>query len=456
MEKKFAFFKPHVDEEKDKLRKCSYLRNGEKIDFSPPDSDLCESCRVFLMSDRFMGENYYEKTGIPKNTYPFVLISDAAGCNLDCWFCYSHKLIDRKDYEKQRPESLSPDELANCYLCKMGSIANNFKALRDNVYSRIRVTGGEPLFSDEDTLSGDFDDLFEATVDYWIRFFQKLNSGINELEDEGKIKLLEPREVKELRKNVGEIEDPVWITEHNGSITLRFDTNGLLFADEKRAKKFIESLFELHKDGKADNLYIEINYSLKGASPDEFYASQGKELDENLEENFEIENHPQYEGLENYYKIKSRFLDRDESFDNTLGITIERGIQNQGNTVYLYSEDSLKWDLMEKKFQENFKKKYGTDFGFHLSEVENVIYCIGKGAQPPTTYFHRYNNPKYGGSGTKIVIRWDDGQFEIPADDSEGVRELEDKRKKLKDKGKDYRVIFIPEGDEQHKLSNFG
>jgi hypothetical protein len=88
-EKQFAYFEPHVDEERKKLIICSNLRKGNSVEADPPYQGLCSKCRAFLMSDRFLGEEFQKRVGIGRNTYPYVLIADAVGRNLNCWFCYA-------------------------------------------------------------------------------------------------------------------------------------------------------------------------------------------------------------------------------------------------------------------------------------------------------------------------------------------------------------------------------
>ncbi|MFP4006041.1 MAG: hypothetical protein ACLFUR_04900 [Candidatus Hadarchaeia archaeon] len=162
--------------------------------------------------------------------------------------------------------------------------------------------------------------------------------------------------MKEKRKEKGgRIEKPTWIAEKGSKIPVRFDTNGLLFADKSRARDFIEKIFDMHRDGNLDRLYVLIDYSLKGANTGEFFWSQGKKLEDIDSEKFSVEDHPQYIGLKNYYEIKNEFLEKDPSFDNSLGITVERGIQNEEDRVYLYSEDSLDWDSMVEKFRNMFE-----------------------------------------------------------------------------------------------------
>jgi len=50
----------------------------------------CRNCKVFVTSDRFLGENRQMKLVGSLRKFPYVMIMDTAGCNLRCWFCYSH------------------------------------------------------------------------------------------------------------------------------------------------------------------------------------------------------------------------------------------------------------------------------------------------------------------------------------------------------------------------------
>ncbi len=63
LRKKFAFFQPHHNEEIKKLKVCEKIRKGKFVGPIPP-TDLCSICRVFLMSDRFLGEEFHRRMGI--------------------------------------------------------------------------------------------------------------------------------------------------------------------------------------------------------------------------------------------------------------------------------------------------------------------------------------------------------------------------------------------------------
>jgi organic radical activating enzyme len=286
-EKQFAYFKPHVDEEKKKLVICSDLKEGNSVDAEPPYTDLCSKCRVFLMSDRFLGEEFHKIIGIGKNIYPYVMIANAVGCNLNCWFCYAYKLLERRDHDDQYPAYLSSQELAKCYLCKMQFAVNYIQDKREPLLSRIRITGGEPLAHVEDTFRG-AEASYAATIDYYLDFFRHLNSGLNKLIESGAINIANADEIKNIREQRGRIDKPTWIALKPGRITIRFDTNGLIFGKEKDARRFLEGLFKLNQESKEqDKIYLEIDYSLKGATAIEYFWSQLKKNEERNEEEFE-------------------------------------------------------------------------------------------------------------------------------------------------------------------------
>ena len=59
---------------------------------------------------------------------------------------------------------------------------------------------------------------------------------------------------------------------------IRFDTNGLTFASDKYVDLFYSELFRLFKEGKLNNVNVQIDYSFKGATEKEFLWSQKKGL----------------------------------------------------------------------------------------------------------------------------------------------------------------------------------
>jgi len=80
-------------------------------------------------------------------------VVDTAGCNKNCWFCYAYPILKKKDYDRCRTIWLSPQDLTGCFVNKLCSL-NGSITKRDRFFSKLRITGGEPLYSTADTLDG--------------------------------------------------------------------------------------------------------------------------------------------------------------------------------------------------------------------------------------------------------------------------------------------------------------
>lgn len=239
----------------------------------------CDNCMVSLISDRFLGQKFtdevlskkYKKT---KDLFTYVLIADTMGCNLNCWFCYAWKYLEPEDIKKCTPRFLTAEELAKQFDCKIRKTSDldylkqqvglkNF--LKDNEkrsatnhlnkelpFNRIRISGGEPLFSSryffqtEDTSS----DIIQQTIKYWIKFFEELDGLI------GKIKKEKLINIATFDSDWQDLKHPVWLTEVEGRIMVRFDTNGIIFGGEGHANLFYSELFKLFQEEKLNNIHI--------------------------------------------------------------------------------------------------------------------------------------------------------------------------------------------------------
>lgn len=445
IEKKFLLFPPHEREETKKLSICSELRNGKGGQYGILDRKLCENCRVFLMSDRFLGQHFSQVTGIPRNKYPYVVLVNAAGCNLDCWYCYAHKMLGSNQYQKLNPKFLSSKNLAKCFACKIGYASTYLDYQnRHPLFSRVRITGGEPLASSKDTLKGFKSDLYTGTVEFWKDFFIEFNRAIGELISEDRICLRDATEIKPLLKQE-KFEKPVWITSKKGRITIRFDTNGLLFCNRKNAEDFLDSIYLLNKDKTGSYLYVEIDYSLKGATPREFGLSQRKELDKFKEsEKFIIEDHPQFKGIKNIIEISNEKILEDPDLQNSLNLTVERGIENHERRCYLYHENSLPWN----EFQEKVNEQIGVIKPFHLSEVKNPIQWTKMFGMKP--YLQRYLN-----RGCKIILKCDDQVVECTPENPKYLDTLIGTKKRCEAEGKECKIILQPVLSSQSSLKKF-
>jgi hypothetical protein len=446
--KKFLLFPPHLDEEKKKLPACLELRAGKRtLDYQVLDKSLCEACRVFIMSDRFLGEPFNKLTGIPKNKYPYVVIADTAGCNLNCWFCYAHDTIKKSNYEKLKPKFISPSDLAKCFACKIGYASTYITdKSRYPIFSRVRITGGEPLASSPDTLIDFKGDFYEGTVQFWKEFFIELDHEVKALVAEERIRLVQAGEFKPILRQ-GRFDRPAWVTLKRGRITVRFDTNGLLFCNRKNAYEFLKSINDLCKTTRGSALYVEIDYSLKGAAPEEFKWSQGMAIDSIEREKakeFAIEDHPQFAGIRNIIEISDKMLDEDPRFKDCLYLTVEKGIDNHIGKCYLYSEKSLQW----QKFEDEVNKKMALKEPFRLSEVKNPIQWTKSYGMRP--FLQRYLN-----RGAKIILKCENQSIECDPEDSGSLNEFIGTRKKFDSQGKGCILILVPVKPSQKNIGDF-
>lgn len=440
MKKKFVLLPAHEDEETKFFEYCYENRKSK----ARCGGLNCENCKVILMSDRFLGKKYHEETGIHQNKKPFIIMLNTAGCNLDCWFCYAYRLLKKSEYEMCNPGYIEAEDLSKYILCKL-NLANRIPSNRFKLLSRVRITGGEPMWSDKDTMPEFDKDWFDHTVSYWLSFFNHFNSEISEMIRKGKLNLIDYKNVKLEIRTGNTFDIPTWITNRE-RISIRFDTNGLLFCSEKNAEQFIEGLYKMNEklkeQGEKNYLNIFIDYSLKGATPNEFYWSQLKNLDKTLETDFDINDHPQFAGIKNIYRLKSKYLKKDPEFEDCIQLSVERGINHQGGIAFVNTEVGLDWNLFIKKVN----GALGSNANLQLSDTDNPIQWTKQyGPQP---YFSRYHS-----RGATIIIRSDNTKKEHNvSDSSEKLEELLEFYRTLRSQGKRYKIIFKPEKKKQTRL----
>lgn len=318
--------------------------------------------------------------GMNKN--PVILVVDTVGCQYYCWFCYARNILDGKNPASPTGFTgyrfMSPSDIARCTECKLVSKYPDIEKKRP--FGRFRITGGEPLFSTKSTFRDkERRDPIDGTVDYWLEVFVALNRVVRKLKENGEIQLLTYDEFIDQGRVVSE-QVSTWLTVLPGKMEMRFDTNGHLFSRRHKgrpyADNFVGKILDLHRDGELDSIRVNIDYSLKGSTPIEFRWSQSLCLPvdlRKLSEPFDIENHPQYRGIVNLNETLDGAYHEDESFEETLRLDVERGINHSDTNKYgprklavLYDEKALKWDAFEEK----------ADIVF--SEVNNPIQIIGQ------------------------------------------------------------------------------
>lgn len=366
----------------------------------------CDNCKITLIADRFLGKEFQQeilgKIGGGKGRYPYVIIADGLGCNLRCWFCYAYKFLNKESAEcnKCQIAYVSPKELAEQFGCKIEKLSN-FEELVKTVESknidekikkdaikhlklrlplmRIRISGGEPTFSSNDTLTDPVNEnLIEATVQYWLSFFEELDKIIGHLKKEGKLKILDKREVKN-KDWEQDLPFPTCIGERKGRLNIRYDTNGKIFGDKGITDIFIGGLFNLFEKNKLNHLFIEFDYSFKGATPVEYEWSQRRSLPVDpakISFNYELNQHPQIPGYFNILQTIEKYCKQDENFYNCTGITVERGINhNISFKTYLNCKESLNWN------------KFSEKTGIKFSVVDNPIGMFSWRNGRPQRYF---------------------------------------------------------------------
>ena len=406
MKKKFAFLKFHVFED----HKHAGSVDGREFYTNP----------VMLKTDRFLEKELREtmKLGINR---PYTLVVDTAGCNKNCWFCYAYPIVKKKDYDLCKTILLSAEELAKCFVDKLYSLKKSVRK-QDRFFSKLRITGGEPLFSTNDTLiDAEGSDKPLETVNYFLEFFELLNPSILKLSKEDVIHLSIPRSYS------SDVPFPTFLSTNDGRIEIRFDTNGFLFANRTFAEKFIGGIYSLCKAGRLNNLLIRIDYSLKGVHPLEVYWSQCERLpvDEPRIRDFQVEEHPQYAGLKNIFDLMQEYSRKTPDFCRCFDITVEPGISNVKRNS-LYYVGSMNWKLLEGKLRD----KLGS--AFKLSDVDNKMEVRGK----IHTHLKR---------GVAIKVVHDKGQYVcLPTEPKSKKLNLLNLIKELRRKGANFEIVYVP------------
>lgn len=365
---------------RDKSMRSTFLKYDPCVR-GPKCTVRCEDCMVSLISDRFLGKKFAEEVLSKKyrrtaNLFTYVLIADTIGCNLNCWFCYAWKLLNVRDARGCSPHVLSAEQLANQFACKIRATADlgqmkaavfqkypqNYSS-EDQVgrhrngilrhldlglpFSRLRVSGGEPLFSNRDVFQTEdvSEDLLTQTIRYWIDFFEVLDESVGQIKRENLIN------IAPFDSDWHLLEHPVWLTEAQNRIMVRFDTNGIVFRNERLAKLFYSELFRLFQENKLNSVHVQIDYSFKGATPKEYMWSQSKELPttpENNDRDLDLARHPQVRGLENIFSDIEDFTSRDAGFKHCVSVTIEKGIDHDwgSSKLWLYYPNALDWQIL--------------------------------------------------------------------------------------------------------------
>ncbi|GAG17316.1 unnamed protein product, partial [marine sediment metagenome] len=172
------------------------------------------------------------------------------------------------------------------------------------------------MFSARDTLLTDSSNLRKVTIDYWLTFFEELDKNIGELKAQNKLHIIDKNDVKN-KEWTGDSPFPTSLADRSGRLNIRFDTNGILFGVKEVTEAFIGGLFNLFQEDKLNNLFIEIDYSFKGATPKEYRWSQRQSLPVDplkISFDYATNEHPQLPGffhivqtIENYVSKKSGF-----------------------------------------------------------------------------------------------------------------------------------------------------
>jgi len=316
--------------------------------------------------------------GLTKN--PHILVLDSVGCQYRCWFCYARKILDAVDpvspYTGWKVyKFMSPQDIAVCTECKPTVKYGDIEKKRP--FARFRITGGEPLFATKQTLiDSKTEKLVEEALSFWLETFKALNELVRKLKKHSQIKILTYDEFVKRERNINE-QISTWLTQSPGKMEIRFDTNGQLFsANASYAEGFVNNVLMLHKNGELDSIRINIDYSLKGPTPVEFEWSQSRALPVDvtkLKDPFDINNHPQYPGIRNLNRLLHEAYEKGKTFEQSLRLDIERGINFTDTTKYgsrklgvLYDSEALSWDVFAKKAKIKF------------SEVNNPIQLSGQ------------------------------------------------------------------------------
>lgn len=209
----------------------------------------------------------------------------------------------------------------------------------------IRISGGEPLYATSIVLhpyesEKPVDYLVGAK--YWLAFFEEFDEAVGRLKDEKIIHMVD------CSKWNWSHPFPSVLTNVDGRMNIRFDTNGIAFGDHEFCKKrhgskevadfFVNGIFDLFQSGKLENTQIMIDYSLKGATPAEFMWSQRRWLPVSMDKNkldFSLEEHPQCSGFKNLGNKIEGCVKENPRFAECLYISVEKGIEHGRNKKIL-------------------------------------------------------------------------------------------------------------------------
>ncbi|MEM3871726.1 MAG: EVE domain-containing protein [Nitrososphaeria archaeon] len=374
------------------------------------EENCSKKCKVFVTSDRFLGDERQKRLVGSLKRFPYVIIMDTAGCNLRCWFCYAHQFW--KPDDSCEPVFLSTDDIIEQLRCKIGKICDAETKMDRKPFTSIRISGGEPIYADKRTMDPYESDKvvdYKLGIDFWLDLIGKLDTFVGKLKENKKMNIVSEKEWKRNKRSSW----PTFVSDVRDRMYIRFDTNGVAFGDNEEAKRvlggrenaehFIGRLFNLYKNGRLNNLKIWITYSIKGACPNEYYWSQRQKLpttEENENYEYNIEEHPQYSGYKNLREEINRCIKEDPGFKDCVDITVEKGINHDlEHKVYMYNPKAFQWQIFEQKS------------GIKLSEVKNdicIIYTFGGGPwglyKVTPGLIKRYFN-----QGAELVIESDEG-----------------------------------------------
>ncbi|MEE9193248.1 MAG: hypothetical protein V3U21_01805, partial [Thermodesulfobacteriota bacterium] len=283
------------------------------------------------------------------------------------------------------PVFLSAEELANQFNCKILQMTEAKGIIPNKPVMKLRISGGEPLYTTNqlfEPFTSEKKTDYKLGIDYFTDFFVRIDQNLKELRSKGTIHLMKEDDWNYKQDN----PFPTFLTDTDDRFVIRFDTAGIEFGDNDEALRvnggkavadyFIDEIFNLYTQDKLNNLKIWITYSLKGTTPQEYYWSQKRNLpasESNNDNDYDIENHPQYSGYENLKGSIDELVIKDGSFADVIDITVEKGIDHDvtdGHNVYMYSPNSMNWDKLSQKAH------------VELSEVKNdlcIIYGFGGG-----------------------------------------------------------------------------
>jgi len=188
----------------------------------------CRNCKVFVTSDRFLGEERQVRLVGSARRFPYVIIMDTAGCNLRCWFCYSHHFW--KPEESCKPVFLSVDKVVEQLTCKLEKIREAEKQMDPKPFTSIRISGGEPIYADSTTLkpyqtSKAID--YNLGINFWLNLFDMLNNLTAQLKERNEANVV----LEEKWDTNKSWPWSTFVSDAEGRVYIRFDTNGIAFGN---------------------------------------------------------------------------------------------------------------------------------------------------------------------------------------------------------------------------------